>query len=75
MIEDFIDRLSQCNIFPDVENQYSPSFAYSSITRNNLTTYLKVMNQLKPTIMLIGEAPGYMDVDGVEYLLLQKKIL
>jgi uracil-DNA glycosylase len=59
MIKDFVNKLALCNSFTDVENQYASEFKYSQITRNNLIKYLEVMYQIKPSIMLIGEAPGY----------------
>lgn len=59
MIEDFIERLANCRQFSNVENQYSNSFKYSSITKHNLTMFLTKMIKLQPEVALIGEAPGF----------------
>ncbi|HSW64451.1 MAG TPA: hypothetical protein VLH56_14260 [Dissulfurispiraceae bacterium] len=59
MIEEFVERIACCKHLENVENQYSESFKYHLITKNNLTIYLKKMIQLKPETVLVGEAPGY----------------
>lgn len=59
MIKQFLNKLTNCYEFDNVENQYSDSFNYCEITRTNLMKYLEIMISLNPDTILIGEAPGY----------------
>ncbi len=72
----FIEELAHTEVPPDVCNQYSYIRPENAVRRENLFIYLKQMYELKPDIMLVGEAPGYRGcrLTGVpftsEYLLL-----
>lgn len=57
--ENFIEELASVEFIPNVYNQYSYEYKENAVRRNNLLTYLKQLYQLKPKIMLVGEAPGY----------------
>lgn len=47
------------NKFAGVFNQYSPEIPDNSIRRKNLRIYLMSKIEIKPDILMIGEAPGY----------------
>lgn len=55
MIQKFIDELSTYKESHTYENQF-----INEIQRNNLYLYLSEMMKIKPTVMLLGEAPGYL---------------
>ena len=54
-----IDLLIHAGEFENVTNQYSHSWQYSNITKNNLSLYFNQMEMIKPNLLLVGEAPGY----------------
>lgn len=58
-INQFIDDLAKHPITPNVKNPWDYSRPENEIRRNNLLGYFKKMYELKPKILLIGEAPGY----------------
>ena len=58
-IDQFIDELSNEKNIVNVLNQYSFNWRFNSIAKNNLRKYLLKMKEIGPTVMLIGEAPGY----------------
>lgn len=58
-LEDFVEKLAQTEVTPNVYNPYSYEYKESDIRRANLLIYLKKMLEIKPKIMLVGEAPGY----------------
>ena len=78
-IDRFIQKLATINVPPNVYNQYSDDHPESSVRRKNLGLYLQQMANVKPKIMLVGEAPGYRGsrLTGVpftsEYLLMHNK--
>lgn len=78
-IDRFIRKLATTNVPPNVYNQYSDDHPESSVRRKNLGIYLRHMANVKPKIMLVGEAPGYRGsrLTGVpftsEYLLMHNK--
>ena len=41
------------------ENLYNPTPQYGKIRAHNLELYLNQMHELAPTLLLLGEAPGY----------------
>ncbi|WFA08282.1 uracil-DNA glycosylase [Tissierella sp. Yu-01] len=55
----FIEELAAIEVTPNVYNQYSYEYDESAIRRNNLYIYLTQMKKLKPSMLLVGEAPGY----------------
>ena len=58
-MKEFIDKLALAEAMPNVYNQYGYGSIENQIRRKNLLIYLNKMYQLKPRIILIGEAPGY----------------
>jgi uracil-DNA glycosylase len=58
-MEEILKVLEKNNNLENVTNQYSDEWKYHSITRNNLKRYFEQMMLIKPTILLVGEAPGY----------------
>jgi uracil-DNA glycosylase len=55
----FIAKLQSYQDFKSVTNQYTNQWANYKITISNLKNYLEKMKQIKPSVMLVGEAPGY----------------
>ena len=55
----FVEELAKTQVTPNVYNQYSYQCKENEARRDNLLLYLKNMYKLKPSVMLIGEAPGY----------------
>ena len=53
-LDAFINKLIDYSNSDKVDNQYK-----NELQRNNLINYLNNMYQSKPTILLVGEAPGY----------------
>ncbi|GAB4508439.1 MAG: uracil-DNA glycosylase [Anaerolineae bacterium] len=69
-IEEFIDQLARTPAPPDSVNQYAyGTDENNGYRRANLRRYLEQMTALKPTVMLIAEAPGYrgMRITGVPF--------
>lgn len=58
-ITEFIEDLAKHKLTPNVKNPWDYSRPENEIRRKNLLGYFKKMYKLKPTILLIGEAPGY----------------
>jgi uracil-DNA glycosylase len=76
-INRFIEILARVKPAGNVFNQYSYELSINSIRRSNLSLYFKQMVNLKPRLLLVGEAPGYRGcrLTGVpftsEYILLK----
>ncbi len=58
-IDSFIKRLSATNTERDADNFYKGRTKASRLKRENLGLYLSLMKQLKPSAMLVAEAPGF----------------
>jgi hypothetical protein len=58
-IENFIDNLASVDNLVDATNLYRGDNLESQVRRNNLKLYLTKVIDLNPSIMLLGEAPGY----------------
>lgn len=58
-ISNFVEELANTEVTPNVYNQYAYGCQENAIRRNNLLIYLRQMCIIKPTILLVGEAPGY----------------
>jgi len=58
-LKDFIEELSNEKLDGNAFNQYSRDLHANSIRRRNLFLYLKQMLEIKPQILLVGEAPSY----------------
>ena len=58
-LELFIQHLAQTALPPALFNPYKPEYSDSIIRQANLRHYLHTMQVQKPTVLLLGEAPGY----------------
>lgn len=58
-INEFIDDLVKHPLTPNVKNPWDYSRSENEIRRKNLLGYFEKMYELKPAILLVGEAPGY----------------
>ncbi|GMU74310.1 MAG: hypothetical protein AMXMBFR44_5070 [Candidatus Campbellbacteria bacterium] len=58
-INQFIEDLARHPLTPNVKNPWDYSRSENEIRRKNLLGYFKKMYELKPKILLVGEAPGY----------------
>ncbi len=58
-INKFIDDLAKHPLTSNVKNPWDYSRPENQIRRKNLFGYFKKMHELKPIILLVGEAPGY----------------
>jgi uracil-DNA glycosylase len=58
-ITDFVDLLANTAVPPHTYNPYSLEQPENATRRHNLDHYLRQMQQRQPTILLMGEAPGY----------------
>lgn len=57
--EIFVNQLATTEVPPLVYNQYSYESEENAVRRNNLLLYLNQMEERKPRILLVAEAPGY----------------
>ena len=58
-ITDFIKKLSEQKVSKETTNLYKGNSIETEIRRENLSLYLNKMVEIKPTNLLLGEAPGY----------------
>jgi uracil-DNA glycosylase len=58
-IEHFITQLNRSAPPPNCINPWRGRSAAAKMCRNNLTHYVQKMASLRPTVILVGEAPGY----------------
>jgi len=58
-IESFMDELAAVPSGVGFTNFYSSEEAANELRRHNLSLYLREMGQRKPTVLLVGEAPGH----------------
>lgn len=58
-IDLFIDKLSTQDVSNNTTNMYFGNTIASQICRKNLKLYLNKMIDVKPSHLLLGEAPGY----------------
>jgi uracil-DNA glycosylase len=58
-INEFIDDLAKHSLTQNVRNPWDYSRPENEIRRKNLCGYFQKMHQLKPGVLLVGEAPGY----------------
>lgn len=59
LIENLILALSAAPVAADCFNQYAPPDPNNARRRHNLRLYLEKMSALKPSSLLVMEAPGY----------------
>lgn len=55
----FVEKLAQTQAPKDAKNPWDFSRPENAIRRKNLESYFAQMKKLHPTVLLIGEAPGY----------------
>ena len=58
-IQQFITNLSKYKNSPKLTNVYHGDSRESLIRRNNLKLYLEKMSIINPSVLFLGEAPGY----------------
>ncbi|MEM0995825.1 MAG: uracil-DNA glycosylase [Bacteroidota bacterium] len=58
-IEQYIRRLARVPHTEDLENPYRGRSWAARLRRSNLELYFRQMHALHPTVLLLGEAPGY----------------
>jgi len=58
-INAFVDDLAKHPLTPNVKNPWDYSREENEIRRRNLLGYFAKMRELKPTVLMVGEAPGY----------------
>ncbi|MCB9418554.1 MAG: uracil-DNA glycosylase [Ardenticatenaceae bacterium] len=58
-IDDFVTMLANTAVPPHTFNQYAIDRPENAARRHNLSQYLRQMQPRQPTILLVGEAPGY----------------
>ena len=59
MIKNFIQKLTTTEVAGDAKNPWDFSRKKNEIRRKNLEGYFSAMAKLKPSVLLVGEAPGY----------------
>lgn len=58
-IPQFIHQLATASLPRHCANPYGYERPFSTPCRHNLQTYLELMGQWQPKLLLVGEAPGY----------------
>ena len=58
-IDNFITRLSDVQKVGNTTNLYFGDSVESQVRRNNLKVYLTKMKKSNPSVLILGEAPGY----------------
>lgn len=58
-ISAFVRQLAETAVAPDICNPYAYDAENNAIRRHNLRRYLRYMQQQRPHVMLVAEAPGY----------------
>lgn len=58
-ISEFVHKLATAVSPPNCANLYAGELPYAQNRRHNLQTYLALMHQQRPRLILLGEAPGY----------------
>jgi len=58
-IEDFVETLARTDATPNSVNPWDYTRTENAIRRANLKTYLEIILESKPAVLLVGEAPGY----------------
>ena len=68
-IDAFIDRLAAVETPPGCTNFFDHSAPANALRRQNLAAYFGEMQQRAPTVLLLGEAPGFrgMRITGVPF--------
>ncbi|MGM0928165.1 MAG: uracil-DNA glycosylase [Actinomycetota bacterium] len=68
-IRGFVERLGEFETGPNSRNFFSTALPANAARRNNILRYFEQMLERRPTVLLVGEAPGYrgMTVTGVPF--------
>jgi uracil-DNA glycosylase len=68
-IEAFIDRLAAVQTGPGCHNLFDHAAPGNATRRRNLAIYLQEMQQRRPSVLLLGEAPGFrgMRITGIPF--------
>ncbi|HEY1156415.1 MAG TPA: hypothetical protein VGE95_09030, partial [Arthrobacter sp.] len=66
-IRAFVERLAAVDLGPDCTNFFSHAVPENRLRRHNLELYLQEMLDRRPSVLLVGEAPGFrgMRITGV----------
>jgi|SRR6185436_7738443 len=65
----FVENLARQQVFENTTNQFSFDVETNEIRRSNLISYLLLMYERRPDVLLVSEAPGYlgMKITGVPF--------
>ena len=74
-IDSFIEALAGAKVSLDAYNQYAPGDKNNDIRRQNLRLYFQHILARKPSMLLVGEAPGYRGCRLTGLPLVSRKIL
>lgn len=68
-IAEFVERLAAVELGPACTNFFDYSVPENALRRHNLEIYLQEMLERRPTVLLVGEAPGFrgMRITGVPF--------
>jgi uracil-DNA glycosylase len=68
-IDAFVERLASGRAGPNSVNPFDFSQHANAVRRQNLTRYLEQLGERSPSVLLVGEAPGYrgMRITGVPF--------
>lgn len=68
-IRGFVERLGEFETGPNSRNFFSTALSANAARRNNILRYFEQMLERRPSVLLVGEAPGYrgMTVTGVPF--------
>jgi uracil-DNA glycosylase len=68
-LHDFVQRLAAVETGPACNNFFSHAVPENALRRQNLVIYLQEMLDLRPGVLLVGEAPGFrgMRITGVPF--------
>jgi uracil-DNA glycosylase len=68
-IDAFVERLALSRAGPNSVNPFDFSLPANAVRRRNLTRYLEQLEERSPTVLRVGEAPGYrgMRITGVPF--------
>src|SRR5262245_32785430 len=74
-VDSLIEALAGVKVAPDAYNQYAPGDANNDIRRHNLRLHFMQMAEREPSMLFVGEAPGYRGCRLTGIPLVSRKIL
>ena len=74
-VDALIEVLAQAKVSPDAYNQYAPGDENNDARRHNLRLYFQQILARKPSMLFVGEAPGYRGCRLTGLPLVSRKIL